>query len=440
MKKKSLLAIIAIALVSCIILASGCNTSDKPAATPESEASETPQIDLSTPEGKVAASVLQYPATNEDFRYNVYTYYVTISECLTMKSDVVVPDEIQGLPVITIENEAFSGSTSIINVRLGNNVAYIGDYAFAECPNLETIRIPSGLISIGRGAFNKCYNLSDIVIPGGVTEIEPYTCDRGSNLKTVTIEPGNGTERLIDDYSFANCPNLAHAWLPSDITVIEKYAFDHSLDNLMVYGYASSAAAMYSAINLVDFTVMDKDDYASIVEDAQNSAPAVGDSITGKKWNITFDGIKTTKTIGEHTAGDGKVYLALYFSAENITAKDGLFDLLSIETQVSGFSKRPQYIVGNLGEDKLLCGKVAAGHVLKGFVLYEVNESWVNVKVNFFAIDEFSTSESYFRAFPDDASELMVSPVVPENELSDPAVVPGSGTEEEIPDNGENND
>lgn len=114
-------------------------------------ASSKPQeVDLSTPEAKISESVLQYPATNDDFRYDVYTYYVAITQCLSTKSNIIIPDTIQNLPVYVIANDAFANQTAITSVTMTNNIIEIGDSAFAECINLQSVNLSKNLRPAGQ--------------------------------------------------------------------------------------------------------------------------------------------------------------------------------------------------------------------------------------------------------------------------------------------------
>lgn len=401
MRKKILLAIVAILSAFCIFSVTGCNLGKSP-DDEEVVNTEAPTLDTSTVQGMIEASVLQYPATNEYFRYNVYTYYVTISECLTFDSNVTIPDEIEGLPVIGIEEYAFYGNLNLVSLNMNNNIDFIEQGAFQECTNLETVKTSPALTYIGADVFYECTNLTDIVIPGGVAEINQNTFFKCQNLKTVTIEPGSGTERTIYKNAFFSCPNLAHVWIPDDITIIENNAFNNSTENLTVYGCATSAAAVFSADYLVDFVVLDKDDFSNVVSDAQNDAPTIGEHIAGNTWDITLTGIEMMNSIDEYEADTGKAYMVLFFYVTNTSRTEQFFNHLYINTQVSGFDKEMKYLVSSIDGQNILSGSIAPGETKSGFILYEVNENWRDVKINFCNLDEFNYSESYFRVLSAD--------------------------------------
>ncbi|MGN1481491.1 leucine-rich repeat protein, partial [Porcipelethomonas sp.] len=68
--------------------------------------------------------------TYGDLSYTAYTNYVEITDCDESTVSVEIPDEIDGLPVTSIEDDAFS-----------------------LCTSLESIMIPDGVTSIKRCAF-----------------------------------------------------------------------------------------------------------------------------------------------------------------------------------------------------------------------------------------------------------------------------------------------
>ncbi|MCL2752399.1 MAG: leucine-rich repeat domain-containing protein, partial [Firmicutes bacterium] len=112
---------------------------------------------------------------------------------------VKIPATYDGLPVVAIGNNAFSG-----------------------CGNLTSITIPSGVTDIGRGAFSGCSSLTSITIPPSVTVIKSHTFSGCSSLSSITISFGVTN---IDDAAFNDCGSLASVTIPSSVTRIGGYAF-----------------------------------------------------------------------------------------------------------------------------------------------------------------------------------------------------------------------
>ncbi len=202
------------------------------------------------------------------------TYYeVTDNE--TTVTSVIIPAEIDGLPVTSIGAWAFDNCTSLTSVEIPDSVTSIGAYAFYGCTSLISIEIPNSVInietnpfsgcsslesitvesgneyyhsidnciiktatntlivgcknsiipnsvtSIGNDAFYGCTSLTSIEIPNSVTSIGDwvFTC---TSLISINI-PNSVTS--IGDYAFSNCTSLTSINIPSSVTSIGNWAF-----------------------------------------------------------------------------------------------------------------------------------------------------------------------------------------------------------------------
>ncbi|GHT96074.1 hypothetical protein FACS1894141_5790 [Spirochaetia bacterium] len=138
---------------------------------------------------------------------------------------LVIPAEIDGLPVVEIGDEAFSFTFSskdarkaITSVTIPNSVTSIGDSAFKNC-DLTQIDIPSGVTSIGNGAFSS-NKLTNITIPKGVTVIGDRAFS-GNQLTRVNIPNSVVT---IGESAFSG-NNLTSVNIPTGVTIIGDNAF-----------------------------------------------------------------------------------------------------------------------------------------------------------------------------------------------------------------------
>ena len=62
----------------------------------------------------------------------------------------------------TIEANAFRGCSGLVNLVIPHGVTVIGDGSFSNCTSLQTIEFPSTLIRIGNQAFDGCGNINTI--------------------------------------------------------------------------------------------------------------------------------------------------------------------------------------------------------------------------------------------------------------------------------------
>lgn len=115
-------------------------------------------------------------------------------------SDVVIPSEYEGVPVIGIREFAFEGCEELTSVVIPDSVKAIGERAFCGCSNLVSATV-SGNIS--RSAFASCTSLSE-----------------------VTFLP---TVQTIGENAFENCA-LKDIAFPESLLSIERCAFQSNME------------------------------------------------------------------------------------------------------------------------------------------------------------------------------------------------------------------
>ena len=116
--------------------------------------------------GKALESQASESQRQELISYEIGDAEVTITRCdEAAEGEVVIPDEIEGLPVISIGGSAFSACGGLTSITIPDSVTSIGDGAFAGCLNLNSVTILDSVTSIGTYAFGDCSNLTSITIP-----------------------------------------------------------------------------------------------------------------------------------------------------------------------------------------------------------------------------------------------------------------------------------
>ena len=84
------------------------------------------------------------------------TDVVTVTQYQGTDTEVVIPSEIEGKPVISIGHSAFWDCTSLTSVIIPDGVTSIGDCAFYNCTDLTSVEIPDSVTSIGVHVFGDC--------------------------------------------------------------------------------------------------------------------------------------------------------------------------------------------------------------------------------------------------------------------------------------------
>jgi hypothetical protein len=97
-------------------------------------------------------------------------------------TDIVIPPEIEGIPVTTVAHNAFLGFTSLTGVTVSEGVSEIGAGAFANCSLLTSV-VFDGNVSVGNSAFLNCTSLKSVVCVGSVCAGAEPGC-RCPTLKT----------------------------------------------------------------------------------------------------------------------------------------------------------------------------------------------------------------------------------------------------------------
>lgn len=198
-----------------------------------------------------------------------------ISEYTGSESTVVIPDEIDGVPVTEIGRYAFENNLTLESIVIGQNVTLIYPEAFDGCNNLKTVRFLGNQVPMGYNG-NNClgyvYNLEtiyvpvesyaayhsifmdrlengvrmktnsaesdfiyeedvligytgdeeEVTVPEGITKIGPGAFCGNATVKKVRFPE---TVREIGDSAFYNCQNLETVENYEQVRKIGEYAF-----------------------------------------------------------------------------------------------------------------------------------------------------------------------------------------------------------------------
>lgn len=190
---------------------------------------------------------------------------------LSNGSDIVVPNDIDGIPVtyvrgltadltsiklpsslIKIKDDAFNSMDtlkSLVIDRGAPNLNELGERSFSGCSNIEELDLSnSKLTSIPEGAFAYCKNLKTIKLPSTITSIGDeafYNCQSLTNiegldkcnLKSIgsaafsnckaleNLDFSQSTFTDVPSKAFNGCSTLAKITLPNTLTTIGGYAF-----------------------------------------------------------------------------------------------------------------------------------------------------------------------------------------------------------------------
>ena len=148
----------------------------------------------------------------------------------TSLTDINIPANVQ-----LIGDNAFEGCTSLQTLTLGRSVTTIGESAFANCTSLRSIALNEGLTTIGSFAFDGCTALTDITLPDSLEELGTGVFRHAESLETINFP---ALIIAIPNVTFQYCLSLKSVVIPATVSEIGHSAFSYcyGLDSLRIEG------------------------------------------------------------------------------------------------------------------------------------------------------------------------------------------------------------
>lgn len=150
---------------------------------------------------------------------------ITITGYSGTSSHMVIPDTIDGKPVVTIGARAFESNEIIETVELPSGLKLLEKLSFWGCKNLIEIEIPSSVELIRTSSFQACVSLVKVIIYSN-TELE-YGTDANRIFSSYTRSKFNifgYKDSPAEAYAEAfNDPFVYNDWIPlTEITLPEE--------------------------------------------------------------------------------------------------------------------------------------------------------------------------------------------------------------------------
>ncbi len=192
--------------------------------------------------------------TAADFSYEIVdgkTVTITGYTGPASMNNLIIPQEIEGLPVTKIGWNAFENQAGLTGkLVIPDTVTFIGGSAFSGCSGFTgdliipvqvtaieygafqscsgfngILSIPDSVTTIGNYAFGGCYNLTgDLTLPSGLTAVSAYAFNSCKGLNGTLTIPDSVT--TIGQHAFSGCQNLTRlASVPASLVSIGKGAF-----------------------------------------------------------------------------------------------------------------------------------------------------------------------------------------------------------------------
>lgn len=141
----------------------------------------------------------------------------------TYKGEIEVPAEVNGMPVVAIDQYAVAGNRNLTNIKLPETIRYIGSESFAFCSSLDSVVLPTQVEELAFGVFAG-EGVRKVIVPDGVKKISHFAFLKNTRLDSVKF---NATSRLttIEPSAFYGCSALQYCPLPETMQEVGAYAF-----------------------------------------------------------------------------------------------------------------------------------------------------------------------------------------------------------------------
>ncbi len=257
--------------------------------------------------------------TYERLKYINYGDYIEIYGCEKSATEVVIPSEIEGLPVTQIGEKAFYECWNLTSVDIADSVKNIGALAFCYCKSLTTVNIPDSVERIGTDAFGFCSSLKSIQLPDSVKSIGEYTFYGCSSLASIEI-PENLTD--IGGYAFYKTVWLEEKRKENPIVIVNEIVVDGRTcagdvtipDGVKIIGYGA-----FSSNNDLTSIVI-PENVVSVREHSFGACPELKEitflnpecEIEGDNYTITNNFERFNGTIYGYESSTAQVYAGKY--------------------------------------------------------------------------------------------------------------------------------
>ena len=228
----------------------------------------------------------------------------------TTLTSIEIPETVEG-----IMDKAFYGCNKLTGITIPDSVASIGSSAFYSCSSLTSLVIGSGVASIGDSAFSNCGGLTSLVIGSGVTSIGGQAFQYCRGLTSLVI---GSSVTSIGDYAFQSCSSLTSIKSTSVIpATISSYSFPSNIP-------------IYVPDNLVTLYQSKWSSYSSYIQGS-------GEEITGStiiRYTTTNGNVITPPsiyTVIRNEYADGVGVLEVLGNISSINSFSGYTTLQSIE-------------------------------------------------------------------------------------------------------------
>ena len=164
-----------------------------------------------------------------EIRYRKTEKGLMLTGCYGVDGKIILPDEIEGIPIVEIAPYAFSeGKESLDDyVFLSEDAVFLKERRRLKTAEVTEVRLPFGIREIGKYAFYRCRNLRKLILSDEILEIGGGSLTGCRGIQEVEIHFKNGEcsalKSILDEVRFQVHARLYMGDKIADILFPEHY-------------------------------------------------------------------------------------------------------------------------------------------------------------------------------------------------------------------------
>ena len=170
------------------------------------------------------------------------------------EGDIVVPSNVNGLPVVKIEAQAFYASYGVKSIVIGENVVSTGYESLGACRNMTSVTLPTDC-SLARYTFNASPSMREIHCHAQIPYVVDDAVFNGEvNYNTCVLYVPYGTkERYAQAEIWKNFANIVEETVTSVSTVKNEQTYDaYTLQGVKVLNKSRTLNMLPDGIYIVN--------------------------------------------------------------------------------------------------------------------------------------------------------------------------------------------